>query len=581
MRPETSGTPASQGESMSSRHATGAIEQYRVTHRDSLFDGAGEMRERCRSFDWSDTPLGRISDWPQSLRTSVQIALASPRPAIVLWGAEHIQVYNDGYRELMGLKHPAGLGQPTRECWPEVWHINAPIYEQVYREDTVFIEDALFPVARSGQVEDAWFSVSYTCVRDEAGSVGGMLVHVQETTSRVRSGLEREQLLAELSVERIRIVDVFQHAPSFIAIMVGPSLRFESANEAFQDLVGRRELIGCSLLGALPEGAGQRFVREIELVMESGEPWVGHEVEALLQREAGKPPEARYLDVVFHAMLDAGGLRYGVVAHGSDVTERVLARHAIELLLVESERARADAVLARREAEAASRTKGQFLNVMSHELRTPLNAIGGYAELLSLGIRGPVTAAQLEDLRRITVSQRHLLGLINEVLDYAKLENGGVAFDTQRVSARDAMSAAETLLATQARAKGVSLTSDTPSVDVSVLADGSKLRQVLANLLSNAIKFTDRGGRIDFFCTTDPRTTSFVVRDSGIGIAPEELERVFEAFVQVSADLARSQEGTGLGLAISRELARGMGGELSVHSKPGVGSTFTLTLPRD
>ena len=564
---------------MSSRHVAGAVSSYRSTHHDPLFDGGGEMRERCRTFAWNQTPLGATTEWPQSLRTSVQIALASPGPAIVLWGTEHIQLYNDAYRALMGIKHPAGLGQPTRECWPEVWHINEPIYERVYREDTVFIEDALFPIARTGELEDAWFSVSYTCVRDEAGSVGGMLVLVQETTERVRIGIERDQLLRELSVERIRIMDVFQHAPSFIAILVGPRLRFDSANDAFRRLVGVRELDGRALLDALPEAEGQRFMQELEQVMETGETWVGHDVEAMLQRKPEHPPEARYLDVVFHAMIDESGRRYGVVAHGSDVTDRVRARQEIELLLQQSERARADAVMARSEAESASRTKGRFLTIMSHELRTPLNAIGGYAELMSLGIRGPVTDAQLEDLRRITASQRHLLGLINEVLDYAKIENGGIPFDTARVSAREAMLAAETLLATQARTKGVTMTCDVCAPDVALLADPVKLRQVLVNLLSNAVKFTEQGGRVDFWCVSQSGRTSFMVRDTGIGIAEDQLERVFEPFVQVRAEQARTQEGTGLGLAISRELARGMDGDLTVESRLGHGSTFTLTLP--
>jgi signal transduction histidine kinase len=217
---------------------------------------------------------------------------------------------------------------------------------------------------------------------------------------------------------------------------------------------------------------------------------------------------------------------------------------------------------------------------MSHELRTPLNAIGGYAELMEMGIRGPVTPAQREDLHRIQVSQRHLLGLINEVLNYAKVETGTVRYDLASVRVRDVLAAAEALVAPQTSAKGLRLTIGTCPPDLAVRADAEKLRQILVNLLSNALKFTERGGRIALECVASASRVEITVRDSGIGIPTEQLERIFEPFVQVRADLTRTAEGTGLGLAISRDLARGMGGELVVSSAMGQGSTFTLSLPR-
>jgi len=217
---------------------------------------------------------------------------------------------------------------------------------------------------------------------------------------------------------------------------------------------------------------------------------------------------------------------------------------------------------------------------MSHELRTPLNAIGGYAELMEMGIRGPVTQAQLEDLHRIQASQRHLLGLINEVLNYAKVETGTVRYDLATVHVRDVLAAAEALVAPQTSAKGLTLTIGTCPPDLTVRADAEKLRQILVNLLSNALKFTERGGRIALECAPSESIVEVTVCDSGIGIPAEQLERIFEPFVQVRADLTRTAEGTGLGLAISRDLARGMGGDLRADSEEGKGSVFTLTLPR-
>ena len=239
---------------------------------------------------------------------------------------------------------------------------------------------------------------------------------------------------------------------------------------------------------------------------------------------------------------------------------------------------------ARREADEANRAKGQFLAVMSHELRTPLNAIAGYAELIEMGLRGPVTAQQRGDLSRIQASQRHLLGLINEVLNYAKLESGAVRYVVEDVPLGEAVRGAEALIAPQARAKGIALGVRDCAPELVVRADAEKVRQVLVNLLTNAVKFTDRGGSIEVSCVAPhagPHPAAAVlVRDTGIGIAADKLEAIFEPFVQVRADLTRTAEGTGLGLAISRDLARGMGGELSAESAPGKGSTFTLTLPR-
>ena len=249
-------------------------------------------------------------------------------------------------------------------------------------------------------------------------------------------------------------------------------------------------------------------------------------------------------------------------------------------LLRAEHRARAEAEAAHAEAERASRAKSDFLAMMSHELRTPLNAIAGYAELIELGLRGAVSEAQVGDLRKIRQNQRHLLGLINSVLNFARLDAGRVIYDMANVPAAASLRAVESLVEPQLRERGLQYHLSPCDASITVRADSEKLQQILINLLGNAAKFTPQNGRIDVSCAVESRQLHFRVRDTGVGIPTELTERIFEPFVQANRTLRSSQEGVGLGLAISRELARGMGGELTVDSALGEGSTFTLTLPR-
>ncbi|MEZ0170752.1 PAS domain S-box protein [Microvirga sp. TS319] len=170
--------------------------------------GTGEMAERIRTHGWAATPLGPLETWPQSLKSAVDLILPNGFPMIILWGPQLIQVYNDGYARIMGLKHPAGLGQPTRDCWPEVWHINEPIYERVRLGETVAFDDALYPLARSGVLEDVWFTLSYSPLRDEHGAIAGVLVTLLETTARHVAQRQRDEAAGALhtSEERLRRV---------------------------------------------------------------------------------------------------------------------------------------------------------------------------------------------------------------------------------------------------------------------------------------------------------------------------------------------------------------------------------------
>jgi signal transduction histidine kinase len=235
---------------------------------------------------------------------------------------------------------------------------------------------------------------------------------------------------------------------------------------------------------------------------------------------------------------------------------------------------------AREAAEEANRAKTDFLSAMSHELRTPLNAIAGYVELLELGIRGPVTPAQAADLARIGHAQRVLLGLINDVLNFARLEAGRLELRDDRVPLAGVLEALDALVRPQVAARGLVYECRVDDAAPAVCGDADRIQQILLNLVSNAIKFTDPGGRVEVRVGTHSGQAAVRVQDTGRGIPPDKLEEIFDPFVQVDRHRTeQSQQGVGLGLAISRDLARSMAGDLTAESTPGEGSTFTLLLP--
>ncbi|GAC1454074.1 MAG: hypothetical protein PVSMB1_02950 [Gemmatimonadaceae bacterium] len=269
-----------------------------------------------------------------------------------------------------------------------------------------------------------------------------------------------------------------------------------------------------------------------------------------------------------------------------DITDRKQAEERAQQLAFERE--------ARLEAEAASRAKSEFLAIMSHELRTPLNAILGYAELMELGISGPLTEKMREQIGRIRVSAVHLLGLVNDILDLAKVEAGRLQVSSGPASAEGTIASAIALIQPQAAARGLELAILPPPQPPAIYrGDDERVRQILVNLLSNAVKFTAPGGTITLEIarsrSPDPETrlqasrsyVRFQVTDTGEGIPESKQLAIFDPFVQAETGRSRTREGSGLGLTISRRLARLMGGDLTVKSEVGNGSTFTLWLPAD
>ena len=462
-----------------------------------------------------------------------------------------IVAVNAAMQRSTGLARDALLGRVFWEVFPGTV---GTAYERHYRAAATEGATAHFTDA----YDDGRLAlVSEADVYPVAG--GGVAVFWRDVTARVRTeaALRESEALAR---------QLFALSPVPKWVYDAETLAFLDVNEAAVRHYGytREEFLAMTLRDIRPPQDIPRMLA----VAQAPHPGGGSQGVFRHRTKSGAIIE---VEVFLRDVPYAG--RRAVIAVVQDVTEQ---RRA-EAALAEAGRA---AEAARDAAEAANRAKSEFLAVMSHELRTPLNAIGGYAELLEMGIRGPVTDQQREDLGRIQRSQRHLLGLVNEVLNYTKLETGSVRYDLADVVVGEALAGAEALVTPQARARGLVLVPAECAPDATVRADPEKLRQVLVNLLSNAVKFTAPGGRIAVVCAADGPRARIRVQDTGIGIAADQQERIFEPFVQVRADLTRPHEGAGLGLAISRDLARGMGGDLTVESVLGSGSTFTVTLPR-
>jgi len=238
------------------------------------------------------------------------------------------------------------------------------------------------------------------------------------------------------------------------------------------------------------------------------------------------------------------------------------------------------ALVLQRSAETANRAKTAFLGAMSHELRTPLNAIGGYIDLLDMGLRGPVTDKQHADFARVRTNQQHLAILITEILNFVRVGSGHMPYAVTDVRACDTMQHAVDLVDPLFGQKGLFFDGVSGDRSIVARADPERVTQILVNLLSNAIKFTATGGHIRAECSATTDTVTIRVSDTGIGIATEKHEAIFEPFIQLRESLSDRESGVGLGLAISRDLARAMHGDLTVESSEGKGARFTLSLPR-
>jgi PAS domain S-box-containing protein len=465
-----------------------------------------------------------------------------------------ILTWNAGAERLKGYTPEEAIGCHFSMFYlPEDLATDKPGRELVEAIANGRVEDEGWRKRKDGTV--FWASVIITALRDDAGTLLGFAKVTRDLTERRRA---EEEL--RLSEERFRLL--VDRVRDYAIFMLDPTGHIATWNVGAERIKGytAQEIIGkhFSIFYPPEDVAAGKTERELEIATRTGE----YVEEGWRVRKDGSRFWAR-------VVITAIRLPSGHLAGFAKVTRDMTERRTIETLTKRSE-----------EAETANRLKSEFLAAMSHELRTPLNAIGGYAQLMEMGVGGPITNTQRDHLSRIKHSQEHLLGIINDILNFSRIEAGQVTYDIGPVVIRDVLNDVAPMLAPQVRAKGVDLRVVECPPDVVAVADKAKVEQILINLMSNAAKFTGSGGVIELTCESAVDRVCIALRDSGTGIPEDKLEAIFAPFVQVGRGLSTPKEGTGLGLAISRDLARAMGGDLTVTSALGAGSTFTLRLPR-
>jgi PAS domain S-box-containing protein len=502
----------------------------------------------------------------------------------------YILTWNAGAERLKQYRAEEAIGQHFSMFYPPE-DLDKPPRELEIAIAEGRVEDEGWRVKKDGS--QFWANVLITALRDDDGKLVGFAKVTRDLTEQ-----RAAQEVIRSSEERFRLLT--QSVKDYAIFMLDPDGYIATWNSGAEHIKGYTadEVIGkhFSIFYPPEDIAAGKAARELETATTAGE----YEEEGWRVRKDGT---RFWASVVLTPVRLPDNRLVGFAKVTRDLTERraaeeralnevrraasqEAARNAAEVramelrALAEQLQMQAEELERRsREAEAANRAKSEFLAAMSHELRTPLNAIGGYTQLIQMGLSGPVTDEQREQLDRIQRSQEHLLGIINDILNFSRIEAGQVAYDIRSVRVHEVVEGVIPMVLPQARAKRLRLNVLECPPELEAQVDSTKVEQILINLLSNAVKFTPEGGAIDVWCAARDEAVHISVRDSGIGIPSDQLEAIFSPFVQVGRGLATPKEGTGLGLAISRDLARAMSGDLSVESREGSGSTFTLTLP--
>ncbi|HEX5101603.1 MAG TPA: ATP-binding protein, partial [Polyangiaceae bacterium] len=548
----------------------------------SFLEGGGELGALMRSYDWTTTPLGPPSLWPRSLKTAVRIMLTSRQPFWLGWGPELTYLYNDPYKSIIGGKHPRALGRPFREVWSEIWEVIGPMAETVMtRDEGTYVEAQMLIMERHGYQEETYYTFSYSPIPGDDGGTAGLICANTDDTRRVIGDRQLETLrqlsvrasdarsaekACALSVEALTenprdlpfvllyLTDATADALVLAASTPGAAslshVAWPSARALFEnhaELVAIPASAGPVPMGAWPRPPSTAIVLPLPPSGTTGRAGV---------LVAGLNP-FRQLDAGYRSFLD-------LVAH--QVAGNIANAEAYAM-----ERKRSEALL------ALDRAKTEFFSNVSHEFRTPLTLMLGPLE----DTLRQSEALAADDRARLELAHRNaqrLLKLVNTLLDFSRIEAGRSGDSFEPVDLGVLTGELASVFRSAIERAGLSLTVHAPSPSAPVYVDREMWEKVVFNLLSNALKFTFQGG-ITVTLTERGPGVDLSISDTGTGIPAADLPHVFERFHRVKGAHGRTIEGSGIGLALVRELVKLHGGNVSVESELGRGTTFRVWLP--
>jgi PAS domain S-box-containing protein len=495
------------------------------------------LEQLIENFDWASTPVGAREAWPQSLRTSVSICVASRFPILIWWGPELTMIYNDAYAAILADKHPHALGARGRDVWGEIWEIIGPLLDTVTRDGrATWSDDQLLVMNRHGFDEETYFTFSYSPIRGERGEVAGIFTAVSETTLRV-IGERRLETLRQLaaSVGHAKTVDEACH--NAVQIL----------SENARDL----PFVAIELGADRITSAGDPTVAtklELPLIVPGEESLRGRLI-------AGLSP-LRPLDDAYRSFVSliAGHIGSAIASAQAYDIERKRAETLAEL----------------------DRAKTAFFSNVSHEFRTPLTLmLGPLEDVLDSGTLPSDARDQLEVVHRNSL---RLLKLVNTLLDFSRIEAGRIEAVYEPVDLAGYTSELASVFRSAIERAGLRLVLRLEPAGEPVYVDREMWEKIVLNLISNALKYTF-DGEIEVSLERHGSNMVLAVRDTGTGIAAADIPQLFERFYRVRNARSRTHEGSGIGLALVQELARLHGGTVHVESTPGAGSTFTVSVP--
>lgn len=557
--------------------------------------GGGEMGDLVRAKDWSQTPLGPIESWPQSLRTALGILLNSRYPMFMFWGPERVKIYNDAYRPITGGKHPWALGRPGAEVWPEIWDTIGPMVDEVVQRGlSTWYEDLRLFMHRLGFPEEVYFTFSYSPIRDESGGIGGLFCACTETTAKVLTE-RRLKTLHDLAAEGANVRTTEEICRRAMAVLRGSekdlpfALLYRRADAGdVMRLAGSAGLEAGTLYSPLELAAdGTESPWPFRRIAEAGRP---ERIEGLRWEDKQppphtwpEPPSSAYLVPLIDR---ADGRCAGLVVLGIsarlmwdreyreflDLTAAQIAASLDNAQASEAERKRAEAL-----AEL-DRAKTVFFSNVSHEFRTPLTLMLGPLEDALAHAHGILPPGAAQDLETSHRNALRLLKLVNTMLDFSRIEAGRIQASYHPTDLASLTAELASNLRSACEKAGLRLVIDCPPLSEPVYVDRDMWEKIVLNLISNAFKFTLQGEIAVGLRDVDGHAR-LTVRDTGVGIPAEELPRMFERFHRIEHHRGRTHEGTGIGLALVQELVKLHGGTVQVESLVNEGSTFTVVIP--